>query len=154
MLRVTRCVRQSSQFIVNLRQVTTMFYDGECPICIKEVSRYQELLKDDKLKFHDVTKDLGELINYGVTESDALKKLHVLRTSEDGTDKELITGVRSFIAVWRELRFSSYFILAKILETFPFVIPPLEIWYAHHVKTTLKKNRSKCDENCARDKRK
>ena len=82
---------------------TTMYYDGACPICSKEVATYRRLDRDNAVTWHDVSVSDGDLGLDGVSQSDALTILHARLP-----DGRLVKGVDAFIAVWERLpRFQS-----------------------------------------------
>lgn len=76
----------------------TAFYDGACPVCSREVELYRKLDRNGIVRWHDVSADAGDLETDGVTQADALARLHV-RLS----DGRLATGVQAFIAIWERL---------------------------------------------------
>jgi len=79
-------------------QPVTMYYDGACPVCSREVSLYRKLDREGAIRWHDVSASEGDLGNDGVNQADALSVLHArLR------DGRLVTGVAAFIAVWERL---------------------------------------------------
>jgi len=80
------------------RKPLTVFYDGACPVCSREVGLYRKLDKNCAVRWHDVSADAGDLELDGVTQADALARLHA-RLS----DGRLVTGVQAFIAVWERI---------------------------------------------------
>ncbi len=76
----------------------TMYYDGACPICSKEVATYRRLDRDNAVRWHDVSVSDGDLGLDGVSQSDALTILHARLP-----DGRLVKGVDAFIAVWERL---------------------------------------------------
>jgi predicted DCC family thiol-disulfide oxidoreductase YuxK len=93
---------------------TTAFYDGQCPVCIREVAHYTSLDKGGRLKFQDISQDLPEsLARFGVTHEDALTSMHVVDTRG-----QLHTGVMAFVPLWDKLPYFQW--LAFVTR----VIPP------------------------------
>lgn len=121
-----------------LWSTTTMFYDGQCPLCSKEVAHYKRLAADNgsQLRFVDISgadggKD-GELSRaFGVTNDVALERIHVV---EKGT---LLTGVAGFVAVWKTLPYWKY--LAKIFKA-PGAVTLAEVAYNVFAQWRNRKN--------------
>ena len=77
---------------------TTVFFDGGCPLCAREIAHYQRLDYHRKIQFIDITKDQTLLTALGVTYHSAQRRLHVL------TSQGLLTdGAYAFAALWRNL---------------------------------------------------
>ena len=88
------------------RQPATVFYDGACPVCSREVDLYRKLDQSCAIRWHDVSADAGDLEKECVTQADALERLHVRLP-----DGRLRTGVQAIIAIW------------ECLPGFRFVVP-------------------------------
>ena len=74
----------------------TVFYDGSCPLCQREIAMYQGLDRDGSIRWHDVSQ-----VGTGsadLTQEDAMARFHIRQA--DGT---LISGARGFIAVMTTL---------------------------------------------------
>jgi predicted DCC family thiol-disulfide oxidoreductase YuxK len=78
----------------------TVLYNGGCPVCRAEMSRYKRLggAATADLTFHDVARDPSPLAPLGVTVDGAKRRLHVL-----DTDGRLIKGIDGFILLWRQM---------------------------------------------------
>lgn len=76
--------------------IFTVYYDGSCPLCIKEISFYRRLKDADKIHWEDVS--TGSLSLEDLSCDKAMARFHV--RDKDGT---LIDGGRAFIALWKEL---------------------------------------------------
>ena len=73
----------------------TLFYDGQCPLCAKEI-RLLRRLADDGLQFSDIHR-LSEPHEPG--REQLLKTLH-LKTDDGGW----ATGLRATVTAWRHTR--------------------------------------------------
>jgi len=80
------------------RQRMTVYYDGACTVCSKEVTLYNKLDQNRAIGWHDVSVGVGDLEGDGVTRADALARLHARLP-----DGRLVTGVWAFIAIWERL---------------------------------------------------
>lgn len=87
----------------------TMYYDGGCPVCAREVAVYRKLDRNRAIRWHDVSVGEGDLGLDHVSQADALTILHARLP-----DGRLVTGVDAFIAVWDRLPgFKSFARLAR-----------------------------------------
>lgn len=73
-----------------------VLYNGECPICAREIAHY-ESLRPDGVDFIPITKENAQ--EWGVTVDDAAAKLHARRANTDAP----LTGVAAFTALWLSL---------------------------------------------------
>lgn len=76
----------------------TVYYDGMCGLCSREINYYRRIAPDGAFGWRDVARDAGAAAEIGVDQADALRLLHAL----DGTGR-LHVGVDAFIAIWRGL---------------------------------------------------
>ena len=76
--------------------VITVFYDGACPICVKEMQQYRRYQSAGAIIWFDITNQDAWLREHGIDPRAALLELHVL----DG-DGALVTGVDAFILLWQ-----------------------------------------------------
>ena len=79
--------------------MTTVFYDGKCGLCAKEINHYRKITPDGKFFWQDITKSTADLNKHGISISDSLKLLHAL----DNSDR-LHIGVDAFILIWKQLK--------------------------------------------------
>ena len=112
---------------------TTFFYDGACPVCIRETSHWKRLLQaegseggasNSKLRLHDISGgDVGALgTEFGVTFDDAMRRAHAV-----DVDGSLRTGVSAFIAAWEHLPRWKW--LARLLRSVPMAASGAELAY-------------------------
>lgn len=100
----------------------TVYYDGKCGMCSKEISYYKKIAPDALFTWHDVTiKKPEESMPF--TQEDALKTLHVI-------DKQgnLQLGIDAFITIWSQLRYWRYL---AMLARRPIIHPSLAWLYNH-----------------------
>ena len=55
---------------------TTVFYDGLCGLCSKEIAHYQHIAPAGLFQWQDVNQSAGELEREGVSLADGLRLLH------------------------------------------------------------------------------
>lgn len=115
-----------------------VFYDGQCPICRREIKHYQHRSGAENIDWIDVANN-PELINpYGLDHKTAMTRFHVL----DAQGKWRI-GAAGFITLWSHL--GGYRHLAKFVRIMR-LQGMLDWAYAQWIKW---RNRKICDEvNC------
>ena len=81
------------------RSCTTVYYDGSCPLCAREIGFYQGQSGADALAFVDVAgtpgDDLADVLPENLTRTDALKRFYVKRA-----DGQLESGAAAFATMW------------------------------------------------------
>lgn len=78
----------------------TVFYDGKCGLCSKEINMYQKIAPAGLFVWQDITKSMDELKTEGVNLADGLRRLHT--RDDQGT---LHVGVDAFILIWKQLKY-------------------------------------------------
>lgn len=76
----------------------SVYYDGLCGVCSKEIRYYQGIANPDDFDWVDVTENEERLDALGVSLPEALKALHA--TDADG---RLHVGVDAFVLIWKQL---------------------------------------------------
>ena len=76
----------------------TIFYDGKCGLCSREINYYKKIAKADKFNWLDIATDPTPLNQLELSQADGLRRLHGL----DATGR-LHIGVDAFLLIWREL---------------------------------------------------
>ena len=89
----------------------TVFYDGKCGLCSKEINHYRKIAPSSIFDWQDITESTDELDKEGIGLAEGLKLLH----AKDNNGKMHI-GVDAFILIWRQLR---YWKLLAILVSLP-----------------------------------
>jgi predicted DCC family thiol-disulfide oxidoreductase YuxK len=77
----------------------TVFYDGKCSLCSKEINLYRKIALDGTFDWQDITEFADDLKKEGISLSEGLKLLHA-------KDKkgQLHIGVDAFILIWKQLK--------------------------------------------------
>jgi predicted DCC family thiol-disulfide oxidoreductase YuxK len=75
-----------------------VFYDGGCPLCRREIHHYQRRDQAKALAWVDITRDRQTLETYGLTQEQAMARLHVL----DGQGRWQV-GAWGFAVIWERL---------------------------------------------------
>lgn len=75
-----------------------VFFDGQCPMCSREIAHYRKLQGSDAIQWVDVHDDDGKLERHGLDKETALARFHVL-----DAQGEWKTGAFGFIEMWHYL---------------------------------------------------
>ena len=81
----------------------TVFYDGSCPLCRKEIAHYEGLESDVRFSnlFDSDSKTLLE--KYNIQFDDALERMHVVTEQE-----EIVRNAEAFREIWRRMPYWKY----------------------------------------------
>lgn len=111
--------------------MTKVFFDGNCPICRKEIKTYQRLSLDKKIEWYDVSKDKNISKTINKTQKDCLKIFHVVDENND-----LKTAIDAFLVIWKKTK---YFRYLNIVFKIPFFKKFIEFLYIKYAKYRYKK---------------
>lgn len=92
----------------------TLFYDGACPLCQREVAFYARLDRAGRIVWHDVSRDTRGMVAEGLPRREALRRIYV--RCPDGRQ---LSGARAFVEVWRCL--PGFRWLAPLVALPPFI---------------------------------
>jgi predicted DCC family thiol-disulfide oxidoreductase YuxK len=76
----------------------TVYFDGACPVCRREIAHYRRLRGSDSIAWVDASSCDVAALGRGLDRSLVLSRFHV--REDDGT---LTSGAAAFIAIWRRL---------------------------------------------------
>lgn len=76
----------------------TVFYDGACPLCMREIGFYRKRKNAEAIDWVDVSRCQGDTVATGLSKSDALARFHVI-----GADGTLMSGGDAFRELWHAL---------------------------------------------------
>jgi predicted DCC family thiol-disulfide oxidoreductase YuxK len=99
----------------------TIYYDGACPICSREIAQYRKAEGGDRLAFVDVSTCGAEALGPDLSREAALARMHVRRA--DGT---LASGAAAFAELWQQLPRLAW---AGRIASSALVLPVLEVGY-------------------------
>ena len=74
----------------------TVYYDGECPLCQREIAWLRRQSGGDNIQWIDINCLTTENIFPGVSRVDALKRFYVKRS-----DGSIVSGSKAFVSVWK-----------------------------------------------------
>lgn len=99
----------------------TVFYDGKCGLCRREIEHYKHIAPEGIFIWQDITANASTLESLGIAYADGLKLLH----AQDAQGKIHI-GVDAFLLIWQQM--PRWRILAIIVAA-PFIRPLVNIIY-------------------------
>lgn len=78
----------------------TVFYDGACPLCQREINWYRGMQGAENILWRDVSRlEHGEVVP-GLCVADAMRRFHVEKQNGN-----IESGALAFAEVWKQLRF-------------------------------------------------
>ena len=78
----------------------TVYYDGKCGLCSKEINHYKKIADNSKFNWVDITVDDAEFKKCGFKLTEGLKFLH----AKDGKGN-FYKGVDAFILIWKNIKY-------------------------------------------------
>ena len=78
--------------------MTSVLYDGACPICAKEINLYRGQVGAELVRWLDVSRLAEREIPLGLSRREVLDRFHVI-----GNDGSIKTGAAAFVALWTVL---------------------------------------------------
>ena len=85
-----------------------VFYDGNCPICNREIELYKKLNKNKSVKWYNVYTDTKALKIINKSREECLKAFHVI----DG-DK-IYKETDAFFILWKDIKYFKILIFLEI----------------------------------------
>jgi predicted DCC family thiol-disulfide oxidoreductase YuxK len=76
----------------------TVFYDGACPLCSREIAFYRKLRGAEAIEWFDVSAVLEDKVAVDLPKQTACERFHVR-----GADGQLFAGGRAFVHLWTAL---------------------------------------------------
>ncbi len=76
----------------------TLYFDGACPLCAREVALYRRQRGADALAWVDVSRCDAAQLGAGLQRDAAMARLHLRRA-----DGRLVSGAEAFTTLWRAL---------------------------------------------------
>ena len=119
----------------------TIFFDGACHLCSREIEHYKKMKHQGRLAFVDIADPQFSAEKFGLDRGRVQKYMHTI--DESG---RIYTGVDSFIQIWNRL--PSYRWAVRIAEN-GFVRPLMDVGYHTFAKIRPllpQRSRRDCDD--------
>lgn len=95
-----------------VQAATIVYFDGECPVCSREVAMYQRQPGANGVCWVDVTRCTPQDLGTDLTREAAMARLHLRRP-----DGSLVSGAQAFTTLWCALPRWSW--LGRLLGAWP-----------------------------------
>jgi predicted DCC family thiol-disulfide oxidoreductase YuxK len=82
-----------------------VFYDGECPLCMREIRLLRWLDRKHRIRFTDIAAADFKATEFGKTPADFMDEIHGRLPDENGTPGEWIIGVEVFRQLYAAVGF-------------------------------------------------
>jgi predicted DCC family thiol-disulfide oxidoreductase YuxK len=89
---------KKNKITTNQEDFLTVFFDGSCPICTKEIDFYRTRNGAEFLSWIDVSDKDADIASTNRSRQELLARFHVMRT-----DGKLISGGKAFAELWASL---------------------------------------------------
>jgi len=76
----------------------TVFFDGSCPLCAREIRHYRRLPGSEAIRWVDASRDTTSLAAAGLDRDTAMRRLHACEP-----DGGWAIGLDAFLLIWRHL---------------------------------------------------
>jgi len=119
----------------------TVFYDGSCQVCSKEMFVYQGMEHGGRLEFADISDPSFNPEVFGISLADFMSLMHAIDRS--GT---VYRGIDAFLAIWQAFPGSPWCRFLVVLIDFPLVRPLARLSYRifARLRKYLPKRKSVC----------
>ena len=87
----------------------TIFYDGKCGLCSKEINYYRKIVPLDRIIWQDIMQSSKDLEIWGISRIEGLKQFHAIDNSG-----RVYRGIDAFVLIWRLLK--GWCLLAKVIN--------------------------------------
>ncbi len=114
-----------------------LFYDGQCPLCRREIAHYQRLDSAQRIDWQDLFDQATRLDKWGLEKLDAMRVIHAI-----GQDGQVLKGVKAFMVIWQELPYYRH--LAAVIRILR--LESLLNWA--YLKFASRRFKSRCKGGC------
>ena len=119
-----------------------VFYDGDCPLCLREIKLLRWLDRKRRIRFTDIATGEFHAIEFGKTHTDFMDEIHGRLPDENGKPGPWIIGVEVFRQLYAAVGFG--------LLVWPTRLPGIThaMNFGYHI---FAKNRLRLTGRCTRD---
>ena len=76
----------------------SVFYDGDCPLCQREIAFYRRRSGAERIRWIDVASCDEAVLPAGINRETLLKRFHIITESGD-----VISGGPAFVEIWAQM---------------------------------------------------
>jgi predicted DCC family thiol-disulfide oxidoreductase YuxK len=102
-----------------------VFYDGNCPICKREIELYKQLNKNKSIAWYNIYSDKKALKIINKSKEECLKAFHVI------DDNKIYKETEAFFILWKDIK---YFKILYYLFNYKLIRYFLNIFYKIYAK--------------------
>ncbi len=112
----------------------TIFFDGACPFCKREVDFLKSRNKEEKIKFIDInSSDLSLYLEYGITYRKTMERIHALKS-----DRSVIKDIKVFQEAYKLLGLGWVYAPTKLPIVDKLTEYIYRLWAKHRLKITFR----------------
>lgn len=129
------------------RQIFEVFFDGECPLCMREIRMLQRLDGHGRIRFTDIASPSFDASAIGVASSTLMARIHGRVLPATGAPEELVEGVEVFRRLYAAVGFGPVVALTRL----PGVRSALDLGYTVFAKNRLwltGRSAEECTDRC------
>jgi len=115
----------------------TVFFDGGCPLCSREIAHYRKLDRNEELQWVDITVETELVKQLGLDHESLMQRFHVRDTRGN-----MVTGAWGFAEMWAHLPYYRW--LSRFLR-FTRLLPALDLLYSRFARWRVRK---RCEDRC------
>ena len=116
------------------RAELTIFFDGGCPLCQREIDFLESRNQKAKLKFIDInSSDLSLMCEYGITYKQAMERIHALKN-----DGSIIKDIEVFQEAYHLIGLGWIYAPTKLPILYGIFQFIYRIWAKYRLKLTLR----------------
>lgn len=117
-----------------------VFYDGECPLCMREINMLKRKDKDNKILFTDIASNEFKASDLGLSQKNLMDKIHGRMP-----DGDIIKGVEVFRQLYHAVGYKKIVKLTKL----PIISHLLDLAYIVFAKNRLRFTGRCSDDVCS-----
>ncbi len=130
--REAALARSTGVAAANDDPVVTLFWDGGCPLCKREIAYYRGLDTAHRVHWVNIDEEPGaSMLPAGVSRAQAMQRIHAI-----DRNGEILAGVPAFLAVWEQLPYWRR--LPPLLRAVPAALPLADSAYSFFARHRMR----------------
>ena len=111
----------------------TIFFDGKCPLCKREIDFLHSRNHKGQLKFVDINSSDFSFDKFGITYKQAMERIHALKS-----DGSLIKDIKVFQEAYSFIGLGWIYAPTKLPVIYKFISLIYRVWAKYRLKITLR----------------